>query len=57
MILGVVGSVCGWGAVCACVNWYVVCVVCVQLRQFVLDLVCVCLSEVVCIEFACVCVL
>jgi len=43
---------CGWervwvGAVRACVNWCVVCAVCVYLRQFVLGLVCVCLSEVV----------
>ena len=53
MGLCVVDFGCGWGAVCACVSW---CVVCVQLRQFVLGLVCVCLSEVVCIEFACVCV-
>ena len=29
MILGVIGSVCGWGAVCACVNWCVVIVMCV----------------------------
>jgi len=50
MTLGVVGSGGGApGAVCACVNWCV----CMCLVEAVCGIVC--MFDVVCIEFGCVC--